>query len=396
MSEGCRPGEERWRFETDAEITGSPTVYDGTVYAGNHDGTVFAVDRITGEQRWTFETDGAVRSAPTVFGSVVYVGSADGNVYELDRERGTERWRYQTDGPIQGSPAVFDLVLYVGSRDGQVYAFDLLNRTQAWAFETGADIVSAPLVAEGSVLVGDTDGTVYAIDAGDGTSQWQFDADGEIRTAPTTAQEVLYLGDRSGTMYALDITTGSEFGRLSGDANPDSLGDYTAITTPTVIGETVFFGNYLGRIYAARISSEVQGTLWNTEGLLAIQSAPAVAGGHVYVGDVSRLSALDVDSGEEAWVFDPAEAEQFRSAPTVFDDTVYVGNDNGTLYAIATEDDTESRDTRTSLGTLGHHDRHAIFQTSTGLRRYAGAPEENALETSKRINAKLAAAIGEE
>lgn len=197
-------------------------------------------------------------------------------------------------------------------------------------------------------------------------------------------------------MYALDTTTGDEIGRLSGDANPDGLGDFTAVTTPTAIGETIFFGNYFGRIYAARISSEMQGTLWKTEGVLAIQGAPTVAGDRVYVGDIGRLSALDVESGDEAWVFEPAEAEQFRSAPTVFDDTVYVGNDDGSLYAIATKDETESRDTRTSLGTLGHHDRHAIFQTSTGLSRYAGGPEENALETSKRINAGLAAAIGEE
>lgn len=396
MSEGCSPGEERWRFETDAEITGSPTVYDGTVYVGNHDGTVFAVDWITGEQRWTFETDGAVRSAPTVFGSAVYVGSADGHVYELDRERGTERWRYQTDGPIEGSPTVFDLVLYVGSRDGRIYAFDLLDRAQAWAFETGAAIVSAPLVADGSVYVGSTDQALYAVDAADGTRQWQFDTDGEIRTAPTASQESIYVGDRSGTMYAVDSATGDEIGRLRGDASPDSLGDFTAVTTPTVVGETVFFANYLGRIYAARITPEMQGTLWKTEGVLAIQSAPAVAGDRVYVGDVGRFSALDVDAGEAAWVVEPSDAEHFRSAPTVTDDTVYVGNDDGSLYAIATRGETVSRDTRTSLGTLGHHDRHAIFQTSTGLNRYTGAPAGDGLETSKRINARLATAIGEE
>ncbi|OSP08263.1 hypothetical protein B9H04_06785 [Halorubrum ezzemoulense DSM 17463] len=46
-----------------------------------------------------------------------------------------------------------------------------------------------------------------------------------------------------------------------------------------------------------------------------------------------------------------------RSAPTVKDGTVYVGGQDGTVYAIAADSpDVDSHGSRVLLGTLGHHD----------------------------------------
>jgi outer membrane protein assembly factor BamB len=60
-------------------------------------------------------------------------------------------------------------------------------------------------------------------------------------------------------------------------------------------------------------------------------SRPVVAGDIVYVGnDDGNLYAAD---GSERWRFETGET--VSSSPAVVDDTVYVGSRDGTLYAIS-------------------------------------------------------------
>jgi outer membrane protein assembly factor BamB len=67
------------------------------------------------------------------------------------------------------------------------------------------------------------------------------------------------------------------------------------------------------------------------------------------------------------------------SSPTVADGTLYVGSNDGSVYALSTGVDATSTDSRVELGTLGH----------TGSRRL---PEE--LTTTSRLDGFTARAIG--
>jgi outer membrane protein assembly factor BamB len=58
-------------------------VADGTVYIGNVNHTVYALDAATGHLRWTYTTKGEIVADPVVAGSTVYIGSNDHNVYAL-------------------------------------------------------------------------------------------------------------------------------------------------------------------------------------------------------------------------------------------------------------------------------------------------------------------------
>lgn len=395
MTDDPAPGTERWRYETGGAVQAGPTVYDGTVFIGSLDGTVYAIDAESGDEQWSVTTEGSIRAAPTVFGSVVYAGSGDGNVYELDRETGVERWRYETAAPIDGSPAVFDLILYVANREGRVHAINLLRREPVWRTETAGGVRSAPLVVDDTLYVSATDGILHALDTRDGTAQWTFDTDDELHTTPMVAQRTVYVGDQSGTMYAVDATTGEGVARLGDDSSPNGLGDYTAVTTPTAVGDTIFFGNYLGRTYAAKINPTRQGTLWRAEGIIAIQSAPTVTDDCLLVGDVGRVSAFERESGDRVWNFQPDDAEQFRSPPTVRNGTLYVGNDDGSLYAIATGSGASSNGNRVILGAHGHHDRHAIFGTATGMNLHV-TTDDDSLERTKQLNSKIADLLPDE
>src|SRR5262249_23732523 len=45
----------KWKFHTGGMMIGSPTLADGTVYAGSADGNFYAVDAGSGVLKWKFE-----------------------------------------------------------------------------------------------------------------------------------------------------------------------------------------------------------------------------------------------------------------------------------------------------------------------------------------------------
>lgn len=80
--------------------------------------------------------------------------------------------------------------------------------------------------------------------------------------------------------------------------------------------------------------------LWRLEFEGAINSAPAIVDGVLYVGvGDGNLHALDAATGEEIWSF--AAASPIGSSPAMADGLVYVGSDDGTLYAVNAADGTE-------------------------------------------------------
>ncbi len=75
---------------------------------------------------------------------------------------------------------------------------------------------------------------------------------------------------------------------------------------------------------------------WTVDTGGAVRSSPAVIRGTVYVGsDDGTVYALDTDTGETAWTAETGGP--VRSSPAVVDGTVYVGSDDGTVYAFDAE-----------------------------------------------------------
>ena len=105
---------------------------DGTIYIGNAQGILSAINSKTQAVKWTYQT-GADPNQSGFYGlpsfplvdkeGTVYFGSVDGKMYAVDKE-GKLLWEYQTDGKItEASPAFgSDGVLYFTSEDGYLYA----------------------------------------------------------------------------------------------------------------------------------------------------------------------------------------------------------------------------------------------------------------------------------
>jgi len=111
----------------------TPAIFsDGTIYVGNAQGILSAIDPKTREIKWTYQT-GADPNQPGFYGlpsfplvdkeGAVYLGSVDGNMYAVGND-GKLLWKYKTGGKItEASPAFgSDGTLYFTSEDGYLYA----------------------------------------------------------------------------------------------------------------------------------------------------------------------------------------------------------------------------------------------------------------------------------
>lgn len=276
-------GKPRWTFKTGGAIDGTPALAGGTAFFNSYDGNLYAVDASSGRLNWKFRTRGEKRvGAPGLWTmkpatrymddpfdffessavadsstGLLYFGSGDGNLYALGVSDGRLRWRFQTGGIIHTSPALSGRTVYFGSWDRNLYALDARTGRQKWKFVTGADtsyhllegIQASPLVYGTDVFFGARDGYFYCLDTATGRVAWKYDAAHSwILSTAAAADHTIYTGTSDTyLLLALDARTGKEKFRT-----PASGYVYTP---PVVYDQTVYFGDFTGRLLAADLQT---------------------------------------------------------------------------------------------------------------------------------------------
>ena len=305
-------------------------------------GTDTSVPR--GAVKWVFATGGAVHSSPAVVDGTVYVGSRDARLYALDAATGAKRWEFRTESWVESSPAVVDGSVYFGSQDGKLRALDAATGALRWEFDAGFGVWSSPAVAGGLVYFGASD-TLYAVDAASGKRRWSFEIRGRAGS-PVVANGIVYVG----SVYALDARRGWRRLRFRTFQRVGS--------TVAVAGGTVYAVNsdgiviaidgsarnaplehrlkpYTIQLYAMGLwprPKPQSGSLWALSLGQGARTSPVVADGVLYVAAEQSLVAVDLATRELRWAFPAGDA--FRSSPALLGDTLYVGNNDGAIYAV--------------------------------------------------------------
>ena len=340
-----------WTFTAGATIHSSPAVVDGMVYFGSRDHNIYALDAATGEQKWVFETGGWVESSPIVAGGVVYCGSSDGNLYALNAKTGEKIWSFSTVFAITSSPAIADGVVYTGSDDFSVYAVDAATGKELWHKRTDNMVLASPIVTQGVVVVGSVDGICYTFNAKNGRTRLQFKTNSSIITSPAVKDGVAYFTDTMGYFYAIDLTkknwpwenkikyywnalyihgVAPKPPKPSGYIWNYSLGfGVSSSSSPAIADNNVYLGIGKDVISLDITTHQVQWT-FSTGGL--ITSSPTIAGTAIYIGGQDgHLYAIDRATGEKLW--DSATGDKITSSPAVANGMVYIGSEDSKLYA---------------------------------------------------------------
>lgn len=143
-----KDGTRSWRIRP-GNIDGSPTIVDGTVYAGSENG-LLALDPATGDRLWKFDR-GAVDS-PAVADGIVYVGTRNGNLHAINATSGKEQWSFASQKWADTAPAVGADAIAFSSWDDRVYGVESNDGTERWRVELETPL-SDPAIEDGVVYV---------------------------------------------------------------------------------------------------------------------------------------------------------------------------------------------------------------------------------------------------
>ena len=264
----AKTGNEKWRYETDGIITGSPNILDidrkdaktqrkenlsglassrsKLVVLDQSEGALHCVDMGTGKLLW--KTEGVERcdGAPGVGEEHIVFGSclAALHVYGMDGKH-LRNIEVGGDGQIAGGVAVDGKLAYAGLRDGALVCVDLEAGGIVWSSEESEEqTFSTPVVTEKLVVYSSDDGFVYAVAKKEGKTVWKFDTGGMPYSPVVAGGRVVVSSD--GVLYLLRLADGVEVW---------SKGVSDDITSPAIIAGMVVVGADDGTVTCWRASA---------------------------------------------------------------------------------------------------------------------------------------------
>ncbi len=168
--------------ELGGAIAGSPALSNGVLYVGSFDQKLTPISAATGEVGPSISTDGWVWSAPLVVDGTLYAADLQGNVYALNASDLSERWKIQPEpgSAVRGTPALLNGVLYFATRGGTLYARHANNGEPKWSAPIEGELLGSPVVAGDKVLVAalNSGKLLYAFNAESGAQAWTFGLEG--------------------------------------------------------------------------------------------------------------------------------------------------------------------------------------------------------------------------
>ena len=347
-----------WKFQTGGMIYATPSLHEEVLYVGSLDSTLYAVNRKNGSEIWRFRSGAPIYSDAAISGDRICFES--GNfLYGLDLD-GELQWKapLYTDSITQqvdpwdflhSSPVIYQGVAYIGSDMGWIYGIRLRDGKQVFIKQTdsGELIRTTPVISDGLILVGDWAGIFHAFDLKTGGLGWKYDTrkDGTfawpnaIQSTPVVANGRIIFGGRCCRLYALDLQSGNRIWMYS------SPTDQWLIGGPSLADGTLYLGSSDQKILHA-IDPTNGELLWTREVDGRIWGKPLAVDKNLVIGSI-HLFVLDRKNGETRteYTFPNVHPEKkygnyidrtinFHSSPTLGTDLVFIGSDDGYIYAI--------------------------------------------------------------
>jgi outer membrane protein assembly factor BamB len=274
---------------------------------------------------WKITLDGTAsgpirNSDSTLYVAVSAGGTGDHQLYALARADSSKRWALQLGSGATGV-AHGDRQLYTGTSAGDIIAVRPESGDIAWKQGGTQKISSALTVSDGRVLVGDVDRRIRAHDAETGRTLWTARINQSVRGAPRVLGNQVLVGGRN-LLYAFDSADGTR--------------NWSTLVAGSVIAP-VATGDEWAAVCAGnsvhRVDTETGERNWRFDTDLPIRRAPAIADDTVYVGsDDGHLYAIDSTAGEARWRVQLGD--KLTTRPVVANGRIYVGSASGALSAV--------------------------------------------------------------
>jgi polyvinyl alcohol dehydrogenase (cytochrome) len=365
-----------------------PTIANGRLFFGSHNGTVYPADARTGCIYWTFKAPAGVRTAISLDAQYAYFGDLKANVYAIDRMTGKLAWQVHVENHVNaritGAPALYGGRLYVpvssaeeppaGSPQyscctfrGSVVALEAATGKQVWKSYAIPDPPGKTKVtAIGTQLMGPAGAAIWSAPTIDVQRGVLYVATGNGYSDPPTkyTDAIVAFDLATGSMkWSQQMTPNDRWnfgcqGTVTEICPPDPGGDYDFGASPVLMGKLLFAGQKSGLVHA--LDPDQQGAIvWQTRigrgsALGGVEWGLAVDGENVYapLSDINGkgkpmggLFALRQKDGTKVWEAPPAKpacsgkpgCTPAQMAPaTVIPGVVFSGSMDGHLRAYDT------------------------------------------------------------
>ncbi|MCI4328555.1 MAG: PQQ-binding-like beta-propeller repeat protein, partial [Thermoplasmata archaeon] len=323
-----------WHFHAGTAINASPAVVDGVAYVADTVGELYAVDIHNGGflWSWTDPTGAAINGSPAVDPSLgrVFVAANDGFVYALASSTGTFVWKVSVGGELT-APVYSGGELYIASSNGTVGAFAETNGSAAWTVSLSGPVRAAPTLdsARDRLFVGDTRGDLVALNSSTGAHNWTYLAGGGIFGSVTVYGSRVYFGSADGNITCVLESTGGKVWAYQTGGPVTGAGALSHLGTVGWTNLELLVGSGDGYIYAINASA---GSL-----NYALAVGSPVVGVSAAEGVVAFTAASGLVGGARTYtnltVWGYHTTAGLGSAPVIIDGTIFVGAEDGYLYA---------------------------------------------------------------
>jgi outer membrane protein assembly factor BamB len=269
-------GETEWTYSTEGPLLASPAIsLFNEIYLPSSDGLLYKLNSAGGLE-WAFSsnTAAAFLCSPVLASSqrTLYAGDADGVVYAINATTGDEEWSVdlttqqtstpETSAEVSGMALDPSGRLYVTSTSGLLYAIDA-DGTPRWRYEASESLSAAPVVTPDlTIVVPCHDGYLYGIDR-EGFQVWETYIGDTFYASAAVAED----GSIVASGYAGSAETGiaSRFVSLDAEGNilwEITITDYTDASATIAPDGSIYYAAFDGQIYKIKGTSPMAGTAW--------------------------------------------------------------------------------------------------------------------------------------
>lgn len=316
-----------------------PKEVSTTLYIGNNNNFVYAMDPLTGEKKWELNAGSPVLTSVVIHNNAAWISSSAGILYKVNRITGKIINQRDFGAPILVTPLSYNNILYVaaGSRlhlidngtlatihsgdaggiiTGAPTIHDIVGKAHKQVFVSAQNtvrtfredslftnatftapdpgsFVSSPCVENDSIMyIGNQNGKVYAVNTRTNAVKWSYTTGGAITSTILTIGGNILFGSYDSRFYSLDTETG----RLRWSIK---TGDRIS-SSPFVYKQNVYFGGYDRNVYNIDI---IDGTVnWKVPTVGLIKGSPIVYKDKVYIAGYDQIMiCIDTETGEQHW-----------------------------------------------------------------------------------------------
>lgn len=274
--------------------------------------------------KWKFKSEYAMNCTPIIYKGTIFYGDADGHVYALDEKSGALKWKMNFSTAIDYALMTHDNYLYFSERNGEVYCCDITEGAIIWKKFFEKQICTDLIVYDEKLIVCDYAGNIQALNYKSGDVLWSYKAKAGIGATNAIHNNILYVGDSDKNLNSINLDNGKLYWELKLSR---TLGSIVGVS---FYDDKLYVVSSLDGVYC--INPNNQNIIWKfkcepVSDNLCVNENYVIfgAGENAYSPDksVDYLIALDRKKGTGLWKYNTTDV--IISAPIICKDKVYFG-----------------------------------------------------------------------